>query len=106
MKLERLYMFLYENTKIKEFRSEIHGPALKNYLKKFAKEHTAATNICGNEVYHPIKEDGKRNKQKKLDAPDIIIEFDDSVFFIECKSKSFNLLKALQDFDNYDFSRL
>jgi len=105
-KLERLYMYLYENTKIKEFRSRIHGPALERYIRDFAKKHTDAINIYGDEVYYPIKEDGKPNKKKKFDAPDVIIEFEKFVIFIECKSKPFNILEALKNYDTYDFSRL
>lgn len=105
-KLERLYMYFYENTKIKEFRSRIHGPALERYIRDFAKKHTTAADIYGDEIYYPLKEDGKPNKKKKLDAPDVIIEFENFVIFVECKSKPFNILEALKNYDTYDFSRL
>ena len=97
LELERIYDLIYKCT-IPNFKSKIHGPAFENYVKQFIKERTDAK-IYGNERY-------KIKKSITYDEPDVIVEFDDYVVFIECKSKPFNLLEAIQKFDDYEFDKI
>lgn len=99
MRLERIYDEIYLNKNIDEFKSKIHGPAINNYIKKFAFKYLETKCIYGDEEYFISK------KQPSCDAPDVIIEFPDYVIIIEAKSKAFDLLKVLKSYDTYDFSR-
>lgn len=98
-KLERIHYHIYEHSDIPLFKSEIHGFALNEYIKKFAKENTDAIAVYGDEVYKP-------NKKLKYDAPDVIIEFGNYVIIVESKSKPFNFLKLMHTFDEEEIHRI
>lgn len=97
MELERLYDLIY-NCNIENFKGNTHGPAFENYVKNFIKKRVSAK-VYGNERY-------KVSKKIIYDEPDAIVEFDDYVVFIECKSKPFNILEALQEFNDYKFIKI
>lgn len=97
--LERIHYHIYEHSDIPLFKSKIHGLALNEYIKKFAKENTAAISVYGDEVYKP-------NKKLKYDAPDVIIEFEDYIIIVESKSKPFDFLKLMHTFDEKEIDRI
>lgn len=103
LELDRLYEFIY-NCKIPNFQSQIHGPAFERYVMDFIKRHADAS-VYGNKKYNPII-NGKPSKRLSYDEPDVIVEFDSYVIFIECKSQPFNLLNALQNFDDFEFKKI
>jgi hypothetical protein len=98
MKFDKLYSFIYHNKYIKNFKLNIHGYCVEKYIKEYAKSKVKNAKIYGDEPY----EIGK-NQYK---APDIIIEFETYVIIIEAKSKPFNILEALSNFDNYGFNKI
>lgn len=98
MKFDRLYSFIYHNNHIKDFKSKIHGHCVSDYIRNYAKNIVSKAKIYGDEEYYIGKD--------KVQAPDVIIEFDTYVLIIEAKSKPFDLVKALTDFDNYDFKKI
>lgn len=107
MKFERLYMYIYQNKKIKDFHARIQGPAIENYLIEYAKEHCSeALSIHGNRKYYPLKKGKEYKRNGQLDEPDLIIEFETYVLIIECKSKPFNVLESIVNYDKYDFTRM
>jgi len=98
MKFDKLYSLIYHTDYIKDFKSKIHGDSVTNYIKSYAKDKALEANIYGDEKYYI----GKDQHQ----APDIIIEFDKYVLIIEAKSKPFNIIKALTEFDTYNFDKI
>lgn len=98
-KLERFYKYIYENEQIKNFKKTIHGPAIEKYLKNFAYENTDALLVHGDEEYSP-------SRKFQYHAPDIIIEFDTYIIIIECKSKPFNLVNSLVNYESSNFEKL
>ncbi len=98
LKFDRLYSLIYHNDHIKDFQSRIHGHSVTNYIQNYAKKQITNAEIYGDEKYTVGR--------NQYDAPDIIIEFDTYVLIIEAKSKPFDLVKAITDFDNYDFKKI
>lgn len=102
LKLERL---VYDIFSMKNnFKGEYVGPAIEEYIKYIFKEFYKENNtnnikIYGNEKYK-IKGDSN-----EFDAPDIIIESDDYVIFIESKTTAFHLERALKSFEKEEFTR-
>lgn len=98
MKFDRLYSLIYHNNHIKDFKSKTHGHCVSDYIRSYAKNIVSHAKIYGDEEYYIGRD--------KVQAPDIIIEFDTYVLIIEAKSKPFDLVKALTDFDNYAFEKI
>lgn len=102
LKLERL---VYDIFSMKNnFKGEYVGPAIEEYIKYIFKEFYKENNtnnikIYGNEKY---KIKGISNE---FDAPDIIIELDDYIIFIESKTTAFHLERALKSFEKEEFIR-
>lgn len=102
LKLERL---VYDIFSMKNnFKGEYVGPAIEEYIKYIFKEFYKENNtnnikIYGNEKY---KIKGISNE---FDAPDIIIESDDYIIFIESKTTAFHLERALKSFEKEEFTR-
>lgn len=106
-KFERIYLDIYHNDNIKDFKSKIHGHAINDYIKTFIQTniYDKKVKIYGDEKYYPIQNNGKKSKNK-CDAPDVIVEFDNFVIIIECKSKPFDLLNSLKNFGETEFKRI
>jgi hypothetical protein len=94
IKLEKLYDIIYHKFK----GNNIHGEAVENYVKQYAKINNKNTKVYGNEKY--------KIKKIKYDAPDVIIESENYVIFIEVKSKPFHILEAISSFDTYGFDKI
>lgn len=98
MKFDRLYSLIYHNDEIADFKSKIHGHCVSDYTREYAKNKVSEAKIYGDEEYYIGR--------NKVHAPDIIIEFETYVLIIEAKSKPFDIVKALTDFDNYSFHKI
>jgi hypothetical protein len=98
MKFDKLYSLIYHNDYIDNFKSKIHGHCVTNYIQNYAKDKITQAKVYGDEVYSV----GRNEYQ----APDIIIEFDNYVLIIEAKSKPFNIIEALTEFDVYIFNKI
>lgn len=98
LRLERLYNEIYNNKYIPNFRSLIHGNAINNYVKTFIKEYSNANKVYGDEEYYI--------KRQQYHAPDIIIEYESFIIIIEMKSKPFNLLEVLHNYETYNFDKM
>lgn len=98
LKFDKLYSFIYHNDYIPDFKSKIHGHCVSDYIRDYARKQVSNADVYGDEEYYI--------KRNKVQAPDIIIEFDTYVLMIEAKSKPFDIVKALTDYDNYDFKKI
>jgi len=98
MKFDRLYSLIYHNEDITDFKSKIHGHCVSDYIREYAIKKAPEAKIYGDKEYTV--------RRNKYDEPDIIIEFETYVLIIEAKSKPFDIVKALADFDNYNFHRI
>jgi len=96
MKFDKLYSLIYHTNYIKDFKSKIHGNCVTNYIKSYAEDKISQAKIYGDEKYY----------KDQYQAPDIIIEFDKYVLIIEAKSKPFNIIKVLTEFDVYNFDKI
>jgi len=106
LRFERIYLDIYHNKDIPKFKSNIHGYAVNDYVKRFIEttiDHSVK--LYGDEKYFPMKDNGKLSKIERH-APDVIVEYEHFVIFIECKSKPFDLMKALIHFDEYKFDKI
>lgn len=98
LKFNRLYSLIYHNEDIANFKSRIHGRCVSDYIREYAIKKAPEAKIYGDEKYTVGR--------NKYDEPDIIIEFETYVLIIEAKSKPFDIVKALSDFDNYNFHKI
>lgn len=98
LKLER---YIREITSIPRFKSDYYGPLLEEYIKilfcDYYKDNQIEVKIYGDEVYTIGKNEYK--------APDVIIENDQYVIFIESKTSAFNLEKALKNFSTEEHEK-
>lgn len=100
LKMDRFYRMITMEIS-EDFKSKYVGPAIEEYVKYIANEFKNANpelnpRVYGNEKY---KVDGK-----KKDEPDVILETDEFVLFIECKANAFGL-GFLKDFDQKNFDK-
>lgn len=98
LKFDKLYSLIYHNKDIVDFKSRIHGHCVSDYIREYATRKVPEAKIYGDEKYIVGR--------NKYDEPDIIIEFETYVLIIEAKSKPFDIVNALTDFDNYSFHKI
>ena len=102
LKLERL---VYDIFSMKNnFKGKYVGPAIEEYIKYIFKEFYKENNINNIKIYGDEKYKIKGNGNQ-FDAPDIIIESDDYIIFIESKTTAFHLERALKSFEKEEFTR-
>ncbi len=103
MHMENLFYFIAEQKK-DNYKSKIFGPLLEKYITLLVKEFS---------IYHHAKlviyNYDKKDQEyiigkNKYDLPDVIVESDEYVIFIESKVSAFNLKNALIDFSKTSFS--
>jgi len=99
LKMDRFYRMITFDIS-KDFKSTHVGPAIEKYVESLAKAYASTIpdqhpNVYGNRGY--------KLKGKK-DEPDVILETDDYVLYIECKANAFGL-KLLKEFDTNSFQK-
>lgn len=100
LKMDRFYrMITFEISR--DFKSKHVGPAIEQYVKSLANSYKETNlevnlNVYGNEKYYIESE--------KKDEPDVILETDDYILYIECKANAFGM-KLLKEFDSESFEK-
>lgn len=84
-----------------DFKSKYVGPAIEEYVKYIANEYKNTNLELNPSVYGNEKYEIGGNKK---DEPDVILETDEFVLFIECKANAFGL-GFLKDFNQKNFDK-
>jgi len=108
MHLENIFYYIAGQegvvNRINKYRIKILGNLLEQYIFKLAinykNNHNSNINI--------IFEENKKYKigKQEFEVPDIILIQDNNIIFIESKSSPFNLIAAIQDFNEDKFASL
>lgn len=105
MHLERLFNFISEE-KENNYKSKVFGSLLENYITTLAIEFKEYHHLNIN-IYSQINQNMSYVVGKnRYDLPDVIIETDDCIIFIESKTSAFNIKNALINFNENDFSNI
>ncbi|MDD3770301.1 MAG: hypothetical protein PHV10_06815 [Sulfuricurvum sp.] len=100
LKMDRFYRMLTFDIS-KDFKSTHIGPAIERYVASLASKY-AETIPSESPCIHGNK--GYKHKGKK-DEPDVILETDKHILFIECKANAFGM-HLIKEFDTKSFEKI
>lgn len=99
--MEKLFYFIAEQN-TPNYKSDIFGPLLEKYISNLANDYKSFHNY--NIKIHYYEDQKYRvSKEKYYDYPDIIIESENFILFIESKFSAFNLKDAIIKFNAKSF---
>lgn len=99
LKMDRVYYEIVEKNSIKDYKSLYFGKLIEKYVRKTIKKFLIENNIQEKQ-YLMIGSDYKyKVNRNEFESPDIVLELNDFIIVIECKTSAFHLIKSIHSFN-------